>query len=190
MTRIHWLTASLVLSSALGALTGCGGGGGGPSSPTGTATVQGQLLREPSVQLSETRPSLGDTIRAALGLREAMAAGPQPVPVPNVTVTMSVDGRDRGSTMTDGAGRFRFDGMPTGTVALHMQDSSGRRSFEHTMQRGGAQTIATYCVVWGNGAPARMDCTDDPGDHWDDMMRGGPARRWDSAGHRWATGMM
>jgi hypothetical protein len=103
---------------------------------------------------------------------------------------MSVNGHDMGSRMTDGAGRFRFDGMPTGMAELAMQNPGGHQSFQHTMQLKGPQAMATYCVVWGTGSAVQMDCTDEPGDHWDDMMRGGPAGRWDDNGHRWGMGMM
>jgi hypothetical protein len=44
--------------------------------------------------------------------------------------------------------------------------------------------------VWGTGSAVPIDCTHEPGDHWADMMRGGPAGKWDENGHRWVRGMM
>jgi hypothetical protein len=58
------------------------------------------------------------------------------------------------------------------------------------MQLNGPQAMATYCVVWGTGSAVPIDCTHEPGDHWADMMRGGPAGKWDENGHRWVRGMM
>jgi hypothetical protein len=117
MTHSVRVAGPLVLTSALLVLTGCGGGGGGPSSPTGTATVQGQVLKEPTVQLPAARSSFWEAMRASVARREGPAHGGQPVPVPGVTVMASVNGQDMGSRTTDAAGRLRFDGIPAGMVA-------------------------------------------------------------------------
>jgi hypothetical protein len=82
MTHSVRVAGPLVLTSALLVLAGCGGGGGGPSSPTGTATVQGQVLKEPTVQLSAARSSFWEAMRASVAPREGhrprRAAGPGP----------------------------------------------------------------------------------------------------------------
>jgi hypothetical protein len=117
MTHSVRVAGPLVLTSALLVLTGCGGGGGGPSSPTGTATVQGQVLKEPTVQLPAARSSFWRQCGRPWHDAKATAHGGQPVPVPGVTVMASVNGQDMGSRTTDAAGRLRFDGIPAGMVA-------------------------------------------------------------------------
>ena len=185
MTRRHRVMTGLLLAAALVALAGCGGGGSS-TSPSGTLTLQGQILREPTAQIS--RAGLVRRLWAALTIRDAWAAPAQPVPMPDMTVTMSVNGRSMGRTMTDAAGRFRFDGMPAGMVEVHAPDRTGRRTFDHSLTMD--QMMATSCVIWGSGSDLRMSCADEPGDHWDDMMNGDPAGRWDMGAHGWRRGMM
>jgi len=126
--------------------------------------------------------------RTAVAVPEAWGAGPQPVPVPNMMVDLTINGRSMGSTTTDGAGRFRFDGMPSGMYELRIHDASGRYTFTYSMNMGTGQTMAVYCVMWGSGSDVSETCTQQAGDHWNDMMQGVPAGHWDTEHHGWMAG--
>jgi len=183
------ITTALILASALAGLAACGGGGGnGVTSSSGMAVLQGQVLREPTVTVSVIREWLPGWMRTAVAVPEAWGAGPQPVPVPNMMVDLTINGRSMGSTTTDGAGRFRFNGMPSGMYELRIHDASGRYTFTYSMNMGTGQTMAVYCVMWGSGSDVSETCTQQAGDHWNDMMQGVPAGHWDTEHHGWMAG--
>lgn len=165
-------------------LTGCDSGGGNPTSPGGTATLQGQILREPDVQIASSTKWILNRLWATLVIGDAWAVSNQPVPVPNMRVNLSVNGQFMDSMMTDNYGRFRFDGMPSGMYELMIQDSNGRYSFNHSMSMGMGEMMAAYGVMWMNGDTIQMTWDHQSGDHWDEMMRGEPGSRWDMDRHR------
>lgn len=179
------ITGFIIFPMVIGlvGLTGCDSESG-PTSPAGTATLQGQILREPTVILaSSTKDNFIRTL-TAFTISEVWAASSQPVPLTNMRVGLTANGQFMGSTMTDSYGRFRFDGMPSGMYELMIQDSNGRYSFNHSMSMGTGDMMAAYGVMWVNGNNIQMTWDHQSGDHWDDMMDGVPGSRWDMDKHR------
>jgi hypothetical protein len=164
-------------------LIGCDSGGSGMTGPGGTATLQGQILKEPAIQLTASREGIWNRLWALFGISEAQAASTQPVS--NMRVNLSVNGQSMGTMMTDSYGRFRFDGMPSGIYDIMVQDQTGRYNFNHSLNMGMGQMMATYCTIWEGGGNLQMTCTEQGGDQWDEMMQGGPGNRWNMDNHRW-----
>lgn len=174
------LLISLLFVGLVG-FAGCGGGGSSPTAPTEGATLQGQILRESSVQLAQGHEGFTDSLWALLAGREAWASSHQPIPVPNMQVTLIINGQAMGSMMTDGAGRFRFDNMLSGMYTLTMQGYP----FSHTMSMGMGQMMAAYGVIWMGGTGLQMNWAHQGGDHWNEMMLGIPAGQWNMGMHQW-----
>lgn len=174
---------------ALAGLAGCGRGENTPTSSSGSATLQGQILREPTVQLAGAA-TIPEKIWMALAVRSVWASSHRPVPAANMRIDLMSSGQVVASTTSDSYGRFRFEGMSSGMYSMRIQDSSGRYGFDHSMNMDAGQMTAAYGVVWVSGSTVQMSWGHESGDHWDEMMRGAPAERWDMGAHGWGMGMM
>lgn len=174
---------------ALAGFAGCSNGENTPTGSSGSATLQGQILREPAVQLAGAA-TIPEKIWMALAIRSAWASGHRPAPAANMRIDLMGSGHVVASTTSDSYGRFRFEGMSSGMYSMRIQDSSGRYGFDHDMSMDAGQISAAYGVVWMSGGTAQMTWGHESGDHWDEMMRGVPAERWDMGSHGWGMGMM
>ncbi len=185
-------TAGVIVAIGLLALAGFAGCSRGENTPTGTsgsATLQGQILREPTVQLAGAA-TIPEKIWMALAVRSAWASSHRPVPAANMRVDLMSSGQVVASTTSDSYGRYRFEGMSSGMYSMRIQSSSEQHSFDHSMNMDAGQMTAAYGVAWMSGGTVQMSWGHESGDHWDEMMRGAPAERWDMGAHGWGMGMM
>lgn len=144
MKNRNLITMGLVFAFViigLVSLIGCDSGSSSPTSPKGTATLQGQILREPNVQLASSSKGVLERIFASLGIDDAWAANNQPVPVSKMQVKLSVNRQFMGSMMTDSDGRSSNQPVPVTNMQVNlsvngqfmgsmMTDSAGRFRFD------------------------------------------------------------